>query len=386
MDRRTFLRSTPMAAGCLFAGCAGNRTVEGWAIPAQDPAEDIRMRILRYAVLAPSSHNAQPWLLEVGAPAEMTLRVDRGRLLPRTDPFARQIHISQGAFLETLDIAARQFGYLPKIEYFPDGDSGSGGVEEKPVARISLGASSSTEKDPLFGSILARHTNKLRYDGGRSVPDAHWSALEAETKGQTVAWRRVTDAGRRRVLTAMLRDAMEIEVSSRERNQETAEWFRFSDDETAARRDGFGVAQSGASGLKKWVAERVLPDRKGAADPGGLFARSAVDQTEEQAGSAPAFAALVTSGNSRLDQVLAGRAYTRVQLAATRLGLRMQPFSQALEEYPEMQDLQRRLKSHLAVDSSHTIQMLFRLGHAAPGVHTPRRDPASMVRRWEGRA
>lgn len=344
------------------------------------------MRFLRYAVLAPNSHNAQPWLLDLSIPSVISLYLDPGRLLPCTDPYARQAHISLGAFLETLDIAARQSGYRAEIEYFPEGRYAADRVEPKPVARVFLAASPAASKDPLFRSILKRHTNKLPFDPRQPVPDTFWPVLESETTSAPATWRRVTAGGSRRVLAGMLKDAMAIEVSSRERNQETARWFRFSDAESEASRDGFGVAQNGASGLKKWIAERFVLNRTSAADPDGVFARTAVSQTEEQAASAQAFAALVTPTNTRLDQLLVGRAYARVHLAATRLGLRMHPFSQPLEEYPEMLDLQSRLKSLLAVDGSHTIQMLFRLGYAPSAPPPPRRDPLRLLRRQGGHA
>ena len=44
---------------------------------------------------------------------------------------------------------------------------------------------------------------------------------------------------------------------------------------------------------------------------------------------------MVSDGNDRVTQVNAGRAYVRVQLAATAQGVVMQPLQQALQEYPE---------------------------------------------------
>ena len=132
--------------------------------------------------------------------------------------------------------------------------------------------------------------------------------------------------------------------------------------------------------MKKWIAETFVLSRPRAADPAGAFALEAIDQTAEQAASAPVFAALIGATNTRLEQVRAGRAYARIHLTASRLGLAMQPLSQALEEYPQMAALQQRLKQTLSVDEGQTIQMLFRLGHARPIAFGPRRDPAALIR------
>ena len=66
-------------------------------------------------------HNRQPWLVKLPAPGHIELYVDRERLLPATDPLSRQIMVSQGTFIEQLDLAARALGQAATIEYFPRG-------------------------------------------------------------------------------------------------------------------------------------------------------------------------------------------------------------------------------------------------------------------------
>ena len=48
---------------------------------------------------------------------------------------------------------------------------------------------------------------------------------------------------------------------------------------------------------------------------------------------------LVSNGNTRADQIRTGADWLRVNLAATSVGLGFHPFSQALQEYPEMDGL-----------------------------------------------
>ena len=52
--------------------------------------------------------------------------------------------------------------------------------------------------------------------------------------------------------------------------------------------------------------------------------------------STPAYLWLVTEGNRRTQQIDAGRAYVRVNLAATAAGLALHPNEQSLQEYPEV--------------------------------------------------
>ena len=98
-----------------------------------------------------------------------------------------------------------------------------------------------------------------------------------------------------------------------------------------------------------------------------------MDLTSEQARSASAIGWIVTASNQRLDQLVTGRAYERLNLTATSLGVAMHPLSQVLQEYPDMAELHEQFLDYLEVPDGHTVQMLFRLGMAEPVEHTARR-------------
>jgi hypothetical protein len=378
MDRRDFLRAATASAMVLSSGC-GRKTPERARVVSVRQSDDIRLRVLHYAVLAPSSHNSQPWAVEM-TPAGMKLFVDRSRLLPASDPPARQTHISQGTFLELLEIAARQFGYRAEIACFPEGEYGDPTVDERPVAAISLQPDPKATPDRLFAEIPRRQTNRRAFNLHQPVTAVELTAIRSAPGTGDLLWWTSDNEAERQTVAGICKGAMAIEVSSPERNRETAAWFRFSDRELAEKRDGFGLAQGGAEGVSKWFVETFVLSRSRANAPAGAFARGAIDQTGEQGGSAPVFAALISSTNTRLEQVLVGRAYARVHLTASRLGLAMQPLSQALEEYPQMASLQQRLKQTLKVRDGQTVQMLFRLGHAIPTDFGPRRDAAALIR------
>jgi hypothetical protein len=80
---------------------------------------------------------------------------------------------------------------------------------------------------------------------------------------------------------------------------------------------------------------------------------------------------LVTSGNSRTDQIATGADWLRVNLAATAAGVALQPLSQALQEYPEMTKLYRELHARLAPQGG-TVQMLARIGYGPAVDPSPR--------------
>ena len=129
MHRRRFIRvaggGVILAASATAAGCSSRmppEAIAAWQGPGNEP--DLRRWILGYAILAPHSHNLQSWLVDLSVPDQILLRCDLQRLLPETDPFSRQIMMSQGTFLELLDIAARERGQRAEIALFPEGAFG----------------------------------------------------------------------------------------------------------------------------------------------------------------------------------------------------------------------------------------------------------------------
>ena len=156
MDRRRFIRvaggGVIVAAGLPAAGCAPAMPPQAVA-PWQGPAAHAELRrwVLGYAILAPHSHNLQSWLVDLRQPGEITLFCDRTRLLPVTDPFSRQIMMSQGTFIELLDIAARERGQRAEVQLFPEGAFGPAGPDDRPVARIRLQPDTAVARDPQGG-------------------------------------------------------------------------------------------------------------------------------------------------------------------------------------------------------------------------------------------
>lgn len=383
MQRRDFLRVTLGAgSGALLlsagAGCQPQLdATSGWQGPLPS-VTDVRLRLLAYGLLAPSAHNTQPWLVELVDTTGFHLRVDPERLLPHTDPHFRQTTVSQGTFLEQVALAAPAEGQRATITLFPAGEPAPLAIPQGPVARVDLSPDPSAQPDALFAVLRDRQSNKAPYAGPgptaedladlRGASDAMLSFVTRRENAQTMA-----------TLADMLTEAMRIEVSSEARNRETIRWFRFDDDEIEAHRDGFGLRESGMGPTMKWIAEAFFISRsKAEADP-QPFGEESIDLTRKQVESAQAFAWITTRGNSRRDQVLAGRAYARTQLMATRLGLAMHPLSQILEEYADMLPLQAEFLRLAAVPPGHTVQMLFRLGHAAPYPHSPRRPISAIL-------
>lgn len=99
-----------------------------------------------------------------------------------------------------------------------------------------------------------------------------------------------------------------------------------------------------------------------------------IEAFNERIDSTPAFYWLISEWSDRITHINAGRAWVRAQLAATAAGLAMQPISQALQEYPEVQAPYRAIHNLLGAPApARTLQMWARLGYAPAVQPAPRR-------------
>src|SRR5207244_2180154 len=64
-----------------------------------------------------------------------------------------------------LEIAALEMGEQLKIDLFPSGEYGPDEIGKLPVARVRFQKDKDIEKDPLYGAMSQRATNRSAYDG-----------------------------------------------------------------------------------------------------------------------------------------------------------------------------------------------------------------------------
>ncbi|MEZ5636697.1 MAG: twin-arginine translocation pathway signal protein [Burkholderiaceae bacterium] len=358
--------------------------IAAWRGPAEAQG-DLRRWVLGHAILAPHSHNLQSWIVDLDEPDTIVLYCDLQRLLPETDPFSRQIMMSHGTFLELIAIAAREKGLRSEIALFPQGAFDAQAIDARPVARIRLVPDPSVTPDPLFAQILRRHTNRNRYDPERPVPAAAWRAmaLAARADGPD-GWLRFGHVGlqdppqqlqRHRAIASQ---AWAIELRTPRAILESFKVMRVGAAEVARHRDGLTLMDP----MVVWMERLGLFDRSKAPGADDFATTSQIAQFDEKIASTPGFLWMVSQGNDRATQVRAGRAYVRVQLAATAHGLAMQPLQQALQEYPEQAGPYAAIRDLLAAPApAQTVQMWARVGYAPAVEPAPRRGVQAHIRK-----
>jgi hypothetical protein len=349
------LAAAPLAPS--LAACAPQSLpdpIAAWRAPGAGEA-DPRRFALAHAILAPNPHNRQPWLVQLIGEDELLFYADLERLLPATDPFDRQIVLGCGAFVELFDLAARANNHRAEITLWPEGEPDPR-LDQRPVAHIKL-VGEHVEKDPLFDHILSRRTNRSPYEQ-REVPAAVFQALAAAA-GAGVMFDAAWGGELRDALRQLAWAAFDKEMQTPVRYQESVDLMRIGRAEIARHRDG--LAMEGP--MIEFAHALGLLNHRVMSDPNNQFVKQGIEALRPLALEAPAFVWITTPDNGRATQIAAGRAYARMNLAATREGVAMHPWSQALQEYPEMAELYAEAERMLNAPDVARVQMLARVGY-----------------------
>ncbi len=320
--------------------------IKPWKVREEDfprtgSREEQLVFLLNYAILAPSSHNTQPWKFAV-YPNSIDLRVDPERWLRVADADQRELYLSAGCALENLLIAAEGFGLTPRIRYFPDP------TRETWIAQVYFDepASDILRDARLFRAILSRHTNRKIYDE-RAISAEVLQGLETAAEDDGIRLFLTNHPPTKQRIDQLMVQADALQFADPAWREELGYWVG-----AGAFGQPWLIAKMAA------LAVTYLNMGKGTAKHDSSILMSA-----------PELAVIATSENTRLAQVRAGQAFERVCLTAEALGVRVHPMNQILQ-IPEL----KAEFSKLIPMPGFTPQISFRLGYAeAEKEHSPRR-------------
>ncbi len=372
MNRRHFLTIAGSSSIILAAGTSGCAMITSpdpalapWEVNPSTYPDPIR-KALSYAILAPNPHNRQPWLVELKGDTEAVLSCDPERLLPETDPFNRQIVIGLGCFLELFELAALNNGHAAQITLFPEGQHPDQ-LDTRPIASLKLVKSDSLIKDDLFSYALQRHTNRNNHDMSRVVDNALLTQIEKAAHHDVITGS--SGSGERlEALRILTRDALRTEILTPKAFRESIDLTRIGDAEIMTNPDGIS--------LRGFFMETMnsigLLTRKKMTNPESLAFKNFLSMSAKTSMKSMSFVWINTPGNTRMDQISAGRSYMRMALEASRQRLAMQPTSYSLQEFATMEAYLRQTQDMLTNKPGQRVQMLARLGYAEAVGPAPR--------------
>lgn len=356
--------------------------LEPWSKAYAAKYSDPRVRLAANGLLAASNHNMQPWKIKLDKsdPMAFYLYADSSRMTKEVDPYARQMMISQGTFLEYVAVAGGEEGWQAEISLFPNGAYDESHLAEsmdaKPVAKITL-SKVQAKSSPLYDATFLPDTNREAYKTEKlSSPQV--SALESLSAENGISIKMYQDQTNLEKIGGYALQSAAIEAGVDRVMEESNVIFRANESQKNKYRYGYSVEGQGTSGFMKPVLQGLLTVFP-SLNTGKAASQNFINYTRTSVDNTPAYAMIITSDNSRFAQVKSGMLYSRLVLTGHTLGLVMQPLSQVLEEYPEMKLPYTGFKQVYAPDDG-TVQMLFRVG--GPTKSTPlsmRRDVMDLI-------
>lgn len=341
-----------------------------------------RVRLTACGLLAASNHNMQPWkiVLNGNDPSVFYLYADSSRMTKQVDPYARQMMISEGTFLEYVEVAGEKDGLHTEISLFPNGAYDESNLvksmDTKPVAKITL-TKAKAQNSSLYDAMFLPDTNRETYRAEKlsSSQVTGFSSLSAQSGITVKVFQNQSDLnqiGKYAIQSAV------IEADTTRVMEESSVIFRANESQKNQYRFGYSVEGQGTTGFMKTVLQGLLTVFP-SLNTGEAASQNFISATKASVDSTPAYVMIVSAGNSRAEQVESGMLYSKLVLTGHTLGLAMQPLSQVLEEYPEMKVPYTEFKQAYAPQGG-TVQMLFRVG--LPTKSTPlsmRRDVQSLL-------
>jgi len=308
--------------------------VQEQGFPRDGSPTDKLKFLVRYAMLAPSGHNIQPWKFTVRED-EIYVLADKTRWAKGIDPNQRELHIGIGCALESLLVAAEHFGYGHQATYFPEAR------REEFIARVKLtpGGQPSPYRDAsLFQAITARHTSRSNYNG-KPLSKQDFDRLQ-NCWVEPGLWLHMTsDLEVREKVKELLIRGHVLSMGDPIFRKETAYWI------------GQGV----------FAFPRPLAKMMQIAFPYMNVGWAMAPVDTRLVMTAPVWAVICSKVNDREAQVKTGQVFARFCLTATALGIRVHPMSPVVE-YPELKAQVTKLLPKPDMIPQHA----FRVGYAEP--------------------
>lgn len=258
VSRRAFTVSALAMMGGLVTlpSCSSDTGAESYEQVAQrtwrhgefdgrDHAALLR-ELVRYATLAPSSHNTQCWKFRI-EDRSISVLPDLARRCPTVDPDDHHLFVSLGCAAENLIQAALAHGLRGQAVFDAAGND---------TLRIALEPTPAVAS-PLFQAIPERQSTRAEYDG-KPLSRQELEMLEKAGTGEGV-----------RVILLTEREAMEqvleyvVQGNTSQMNdpafvEELKAWIRFSGGEAVRTGDGLYAASSGNPSLPSWLGRMLF--------------------------------------------------------------------------------------------------------------------------------
>lgn len=284
----------------------------GKVIRAALPSNPAVSDLLRFATLAASGHNTQPWRFRVD-PRGIDVLPDTTRRTPVVDPDDHHLFASLGCAAENLALAASARGRGGGISF----DAREGGF-----VRVALDGERSSKGSELFDAIPKRQSTRAEFDG-RALSALQLRKLAAAAVVPGVDLVLVTERAQIERISDLIIEGNSAQMADKAFLRELKSWLRFTPSEALAAGDGLFSAASGSPTLPTWLGPLLFDQF--------VDAQSENQKYTRQLRSSAGLAVFVSQHEDKEHWIRAGRACQRFALQATALGLKHAFVNQPVE-------------------------------------------------------
>ncbi len=311
-----------------------------------DSIQRLRL-LLKYAIMAPSFRNTQPWKFRV-TQDEIWVYADTQRWLKVADADKREMYISIGACMENLVVAAEYYNYQYKINYFPDPFQ----PELVAIIKLHLNGDQKRLRDSTMLEAMINRSTYEKAFSNKPITAEHWMLLESCYTDEMLG------------VTSVERSALKQKVTEL---TSIANQVLFTD--KSFRRELSHCIASGHVGHKP-VLRQLASIKMRYHNPAAAQMKKHTVLWDKSA----ACIILCSRSNAKLDHVMAGQVYERIALIAHSAGIGLHPMNQVLQ-IPELKGEIKQM-----IRGSHTLpQQIFRLGYMRKSAPTKNRRPLEDV-------
>lgn len=266
--------------------------------------------LVRYATLAPSSHNTQCWKFSV-ADLGLSILPDLSRRCPAVDPDDHHLFVSLGCATENLVQAALAHGLRAEARFDTTRDA----------VHVAL-ATVPAQTTPLFNAIASRQCTRGDYDG-KPLSAAELGLLEKAGTSKGVHMMLLTERNAMERVLAQVLAANTAQMADPAFVKELKAWIRFNGADAVRTADGLFSATTGNPAIPTWLGEMAFS--------WFFTAKSENDKYARQIRSSGGLAVFVGQAQDKAHWVEVGRCYERFALQATALGIRNAFVNQPVE-------------------------------------------------------
>ena len=283
---------------------------EIWRHHGLDKAAQDYTVLVRYATLAASSHNTQPWKFKL-APGRIVILPDLARRCPAVDPDDHHLYASLGCAAENLLLAARAAGL--QGHYSWDGSTSSVRVDFEEA---------SPARSALFEAIPNRQCSRAEYYG-TALSAEQLRLIEEAGRGNGVSVMLLTDRRQKERVAEYVAAGNSAQFGDRAWEEELKEWIRFNAREAIRTGDGLYGRAMGSPDVPRWLGMLFMRL--------GFSAKAQNRKDIRHIRSSSAIAVVVSEADDKPHWIEAGRCYERLALQAAALDLRSAFINQPVE-------------------------------------------------------